>query len=169
MFFLPKRFKYEVNANSKEIADKIQEKIIPDDVKGADGDEYDFNGIVNSDSFEITFNPHYTSTGKKSLYSKQVFFGSMKENNGKTTVDIKTKFPKRAIATLILFAVFLIGVEEIIKFVTEKGNLTDFLIYTAGALVVVYIVAEVVVSLSTIDVRERLEKIFNEFGYERIK
>ncbi len=169
MFFLPKHFKYEVNADSKAIADKIQEKIIPEDVKGVDGDEYDFNGVVDSDSFEITFKPHYTSTGKKSIYSKQMFCGSMKENNGKTTIDIKTKFSKRAIATLIFLVLCWMGVAETIKFVTEKGNFTDYLIYTGVALVVVYIVAGVIVSLATIDVRERLEKIFKEFGYERIK
>lgn len=169
MFFLPKHFKYEVNANSKAIAEKIQEKIIPDDVKGADGDIYDFNGVVNFDSFELTLNPPYTPSVKKSIYSERLFCGSIKENNGKTTVDIDLKFSKSSIITMIFFVVFCFFMAVIVESFMPDSNLIESIVYTACVLVVIYIVLGFFVRLSTRDTRERLESIFEEFGYERIK
>ena len=169
MFFLPKHFKYEVNANSKAIADKIQEKIKPVAVKGADGDIYDFNGVVSSDSFELTLNPPYTPSVRKSIYTERVFCGRMKENNGKTTVDIKTKFTKLSIITMILFVVFWVFMGVIVESFTPDSNLIESIIYTACALVVIYVVLGFFVNLTTRDTRERLESIFEEFGYKRIK
>ncbi|MEE0264565.1 MAG: hypothetical protein UD936_02965 [Acutalibacteraceae bacterium] len=169
MFFLPKHFKYEVNTSSNVIADKIQEKIKPVGVKGADGDIYDFNGVVSSDSFELTLNPPYTPSVRKSIYTECIFYGGMKENNSKTTVDIKTKFSKRSIITMIFFVVFWFFMSVIVESFTPDSNLIESIVYTACALVVIYIVLGFFVNLTTRDTRERLESIFEEFGYKRIK
>lgn len=170
MFFLPKHFKYEVNTNSKVIADKINGKIKPLGVKGVDADGYDFNGVVNSDSFELTLNPPYTPSVRKSIYTENMLFcGSMKENNGKTTVDIKTKFSKRGIITMMFFVVFWIFMGVIIESFTPDSNIIETVIYTSCALAVIYIVLGLFVSMTARDIRERLESVFEEFGYKRIK
>ncbi len=166
---LPKHFKYEVNANSKSIAEKIQEKIKPMCVRGVEGDVYDFNGVVNYDSFELTLNPPYTPSVRKSLVSERLFCGSMKENNGKTTIDIDVKFSKRSIIIMIFFVAFWVFSIATIEIFTLNSNFIDFLVHIGCVFVVIYLVLGFFVSLITRDTRERLESIFEEFGYERIK
>lgn len=101
--FLSKKLEYEVNCPKKIILQRLKASVKPPYMKRTEGDSYDLEGSVGTDSFEVCFNQYYAPVpiGSRIEPIRINLFGKLTEQNGKTYIDIQVKTP------VILYVMFI--------------------------------------------------------------
>ena len=128
--FLSKKLEYEVNCPKKIILQRLKASVKPQYMKRTEGDSYDLEGSVGTDSFEVCFNQYYafvvSSIGKRRKPIKMYLVGKLTEKNGKTYIDIQVKTPVLLYVIFIPLIIFAI-INLCYTYITENKILESLL------------------------------------------
>lgn len=127
--FLSKKLKYEVNCPKKVILQRLNASVKPPYMKRTEGDSYDLEGSVGTDSFEVCFNQYYVPVPVGSRIEPiriNHLAGKLTEKNGKTYIDIQVKTPVLLYVIFIPLIIFAI-INLCYTYITENKILESLL------------------------------------------
>lgn len=124
--FLSKNLQYEVNCPKKIILQRLQASVKPPYMKRTEGDSYDLEGSVGTDSFEVGFNQYFAPVGSGKEPIRINLVGKLTEKNGKTYIDIQVKTPVLLYVIFIPLIIFAI-INLCYTYITENKILESLL------------------------------------------